>query len=78
MFSQKKSAQKWYSTNLEVAEKITNFIAYIYVEDVDYLYERIKEKVKIIVEPINQWYGIKEFAIQDPSRIILIFAQILE
>ncbi|MEO0115316.1 MAG: VOC family protein [candidate division WOR-3 bacterium] len=78
MFSQKKSAQKWYSENVIVAEKPANFIAYIYVEDANNLYDRIKDKVKIIMEPVDQWYGIREFAIQDPFGIILIFAQIVE
>ncbi|MEO0096393.1 MAG: VOC family protein [candidate division WOR-3 bacterium] len=78
MFSQKKSAQKWYSENVIVAEKPANFIAYIYVEDANKLYDRIKDKVRIIMEPIDQWYGIREFAIQDPFGIILIFAQIVE
>jgi len=30
------------------------------------------------MEPVDQWYGIREFAVQDPFGIILIFAQILE
>ena len=78
MFSQKESAQKWYSENVIVSEKPANFIAYIYVEDASSLDDRVKDKVKIIMEPVDQWYGIREFAIQDPFGIILIFAQVVE
>jgi len=78
MFSQKKSAQEWYSKNVIVAERASNFIAYIYVKDTNILYNRIKDKVKVVMESIDQWYGIREFAIQDPFGFILIFAEILE
>lgn len=78
MFSQKMSAQKWYSESVIVSEKPANFIAYIYVKDANSLYDRIKDRVKIIMEPVDQSYGIREFAIQDPFEIILVFAQIVE
>ncbi len=78
MFSQKRAAQKWYSDKVSVSEKPANFVAYIYVKEVNNLYDRIKDKVKIIVEPTDQSYGIREFAIQDPFGFILIFAQIID
>lgn len=78
MFSQKKSAQKWYSDKVTISETPANIIAYIYVEDVNSLYESVKEKVEIIMEPIDQSYGIREFAIKDPFGFILIFAEIIE
>jgi len=77
MFSRKKSAQKWYSDKVNVCEKPTNFISYIYVKDTAYLYDRIKDKVTIVMQPRDQWYGIREFAIQDPFGFMLIFAQII-
>jgi len=77
MFSKKKSAQKWYSDAVIVSETPTNCIAYIYVENASNLYEQIKDKVKIVMEPTDQWYGIREFAIQDPFGFVLIFAQII-
>jgi len=78
MLSQKKAAQQWYSDEVPVSETPANLIAYIYVKHADSLYDRIKGKAKIIMEPIDQSYGIREFAIQDPFGFILIFAQILE
>ncbi len=78
MFSLRDSAQKWYSENAKVGEKPANFILYIYIGDANGLYERIKNRVKIIMEPVDQWYGIREFAIEDPFGIILVFAQMLK
>lgn len=77
MFSQKKSAQKWYSDKVSICEKPANFISYIYVKDTAYLYDQIKDKVTIVMQPKDQWYGVREFAIQDPFGFILIFAQII-
>ncbi|MFQ6015034.1 MAG: VOC family protein [Anaerolineae bacterium] len=78
MFSQKGAAQKWYSDGVTVSEIPANFIAYIYVKHANSLYERVKGKVTIIMEPTDQWYGMREFAIRDPFGFILIFAQIVE
>jgi len=77
MFSQKDSAQRWYSKRVMVSEKPANFIAYIYVEDVNNLYDKIGDNVEIVMKPVDQWYGIREFAIQDPFGTILILAQVL-
>jgi len=78
MFSQQKAAQRWYSANATISETPASFIAYIYVKEVNNLYEQVKGRVKIIVEPKDQWYGIREFAIRDPVGSILVFAQIIE
>lgn len=43
MFSKKKAAQEWYSDKVTISEIPANFIAYAYVEDVNYLYDQIKE-----------------------------------
>jgi len=78
MFAKKESAVRWYSENVGINENISNFIAYIYVKNIDELYQKIKEKTEIIMEPVSQWYGIKEFAIKDPFGIVLVFAEVLE
>jgi len=78
MFAKKKSAVKWYSENVRINENISSFIAYIYVERIDELYQKIKEKTEIIMEPVSQWYGIKEFAIKDPFGIVIVFAEVLK
>jgi uncharacterized glyoxalase superfamily protein PhnB len=73
MFSRKKSAQQWYK--VQVSEEPANFIIYLYVTDASILYDKIKDKVRIIMEPTDQPYGVREFAFQDPFGFILIFAQ---
>lgn len=78
MLAQKKAAQQWYTNKVPISEKPSNVIAYFYVKDVDALYDRIKGKVKIIMDPTDQPYSIREFAIQDAFGFILIFAQIIQ
>lgn len=78
MFSKQRAAQRWYSDSVTISETPANFITYIYVKQVNKLYERIEGRVKIIMDPTDQWYGIREFAIRDPFGFILIFAQIIE
>lgn len=78
MFADKRSAVKWYSEDVPIGDRISNFIAYIYVKNADRLYKKIKDKVRVIMQPTIQWYGVKEFAIKDPFGIVLIFAQTLK
>jgi uncharacterized glyoxalase superfamily protein PhnB len=78
MFWQKEAAQKEYPGVLFTSEKLGNFILYLYVKDVDVLYERIIDKVAVIMKPKDQSYGIREFTIRDRFDFILTFAQIKE
>jgi uncharacterized glyoxalase superfamily protein PhnB len=48
------------------------------VKDIDTLFERIKDKVAILMKPKDQFYGIREFTVQDRFDFILTFAQIKE
>jgi uncharacterized glyoxalase superfamily protein PhnB len=54
-----------------------NFIAYIYVEDAKSLCDRVGGEVEIILEPTDQPYGIREFAIRDPFGFVLVFAEVI-
>ena len=47
---------------------------YFEVEDVDALYDKIKNKVKIIKDINTTWYNMREFYISDPNGYILTFA----
>lgn len=76
MFGQKRAAQEWYSDTVTISETPANFIAYVYVKDVNSLYEQIQNKVAVIMEPTDQPYGIREFAAQDPFGFIWVFAEI--
>ncbi len=48
---------------------------FIEVENVDYIYEQLKEKANVIKTPHIADYGMKEFAIQDCNGHVLTFAQ---
>lgn len=50
----------------------------VYVEDVDKLFERLKDKVMVVMKPKDQLYGIREFTIRDPFDFIWTFAQAVE
>ena len=48
---------------------------YIEVEGVDALHDRLKSKVKIAMPITTQFYGMREFAIEDPDGYVLTFAE---
>jgi lactoylglutathione lyase len=52
-----------------------SLLFYITVKNVDLMYERIKNSVKIVKNPHVQFYGAKEFAIEDNNGLVLVFAQ---
>lgn len=51
-------------------------ILYIYVDDVDALFASTKDQVTVVMEPKDQFYGIREFTIQDRFNRIFTFAQV--
>ena len=48
---------------------------YIDTVDVKGLYKRIKDRVPVVLAPIDRFYGRREFAISDPNGYILTFAE---
>ena len=48
---------------------------YIEVEGVDALHDRLKSSVTITMPLVTQFYGAREFAIQDPDGYVITFAQ---
>ena len=51
---------------------------YIEVEGVDALHDRLKPTVKIVMEMVAQFYGTREFAIEDPDGYVITFAERVE
>jgi uncharacterized glyoxalase superfamily protein PhnB len=47
---------------------------YIEVDDVDILYEKVKENVEVLKPVYTTWYGQKEFYIKDINGYILGFS----
>ncbi len=75
MLANKQSAKAWYTDAVKTANIPTNCIVYMYVKNFNELYQRIKDKVKVVMEPYDQHYGMREFAIQDPFGFIFVFAE---
>jgi lactoylglutathione lyase len=48
---------------------------YIEVEGVDALHDRLKANVPIAMPILTQFYGMREFAIQDPDGYVITFAE---
>jgi len=44
-------------------------------ESVDALHNRLKSNVKVVMPLVTQFYGLREFAIEDPDGYILTFAE---
>jgi uncharacterized glyoxalase superfamily protein PhnB len=42
---------------------------------VDALHDRLKSTVKIVMPIATQFYGMREFAIEDPDGYVLTFAE---
>lgn len=78
MLANKQAAQGWYTDAVKSADTPTNCIIYIYVKDTEALYGRIKNKAKVVAEPHDQYYGMRELVIEDPFGFVLIFAEAIE
>jgi len=48
---------------------------FIEVDGVDALHDRIKPIVKIVMPIVTQFYGMREFAIEDPDGYVITFAE---
>lgn len=48
---------------------------FVEVEDVDALHDRIRDRACVVMPIVTQWYGMREFAIEDPDGYVMTFAQ---
>jgi lactoylglutathione lyase len=48
---------------------------FIEVDGVDVLHDRLKSTVKIVMPLVTQFYGMREFAIDDPDGYVITFAE---
>jgi len=48
---------------------------FIEVDGLDALHQRIVSKVKVLMPLVTQWYGVREFAIEDPDGYVITFSQ---
>lgn len=50
---------------------------YVHVDQVDELYERLKDRVDVVEVPHDTFYGTREFIIRDLNRFWMTFGQAL-
>jgi uncharacterized glyoxalase superfamily protein PhnB len=48
---------------------------YIYTENIDEIFDRLKNRVEVVEPPHDQFYGMREFIIRDINRFWITFAQ---
>jgi lactoylglutathione lyase len=48
---------------------------YIEMEGVEALHDRLKPTVPIVMPLVTQFYGVREFAIEDPDGYVITFAE---
>jgi uncharacterized glyoxalase superfamily protein PhnB len=51
---------------------------FIEVEGVDALHDQLKPRVKIVMPIVTQFYGMREFAFEDPDGYVITFAERVE
>jgi uncharacterized glyoxalase superfamily protein PhnB len=63
------------TANLAIGGGNTMFIE---IADVDAFHESIKDRVKVLIPLVTQWYGMREFTIADPDGYVITFAERVE
>ena len=48
---------------------------FIEMQGVDALHDRLKGSVKVVMPLVTQFYGMREFAIEDPDGYVITFAE---
>jgi len=48
---------------------------YVYADDIDEVYERLKDRVDVVEGPHNTFYGMREVIIRDVNRFWITFGQ---
>jgi uncharacterized glyoxalase superfamily protein PhnB len=48
---------------------------YVHVDDVDALYLRLKDRVEVVEEPHDTFYGMRELIIRDLNRFWMTFGE---
>ena len=48
---------------------------FIEMKGVDALHDRLRPSVKIVMPLVTQFYGLREFAIEDPDGYVITFAE---
>ena len=73
-FNDKATAVKEYPSFAAAPIGLTGTM-YIETTGVDAWHERLKSRVRIVVPPVTQFYGAREFAFADPDGYVITFAE---
>lgn len=65
-----------FSTDGEPSEKWRREVdLYVYTDNVDELYSKLKDSVDVVEEPHDKFYGMRELIVRDLNRFWITFAQ---
>ena len=65
-----------FSTDGERSDKWRREVdLYVYTDNIDELYENLKDRVDVVETPHDTFYGMREFIIRDPNRFWITFGQ---
>ena len=67
----------WLSANPQFAGRALGGgnTMFIEIEGIDAYHDAIKPRVTIVMPLVTQWYGMREFAIEDPDGYVITFAE---
>jgi catechol 2,3-dioxygenase-like lactoylglutathione lyase family enzyme len=72
------NARVMLSTFARVAEPALTGEIYMYPDDLDVAWERLKDAAPVVEEPVTREYGMREFSVRDPNGYLITFAQSTE
>ena len=73
-FNEKNAAVKEYPKFAAAPIGLTGTM-FIEMTGVDALHERLKSQVNVVMPLVTQFYGMREFAIEDPDGYVITFAE---
>src|SRR5215208_7139456 len=47
---------------------------FIEIQGIDAFHDQIRDRAKIVMPIVTQWYGMREFAVVDPDGYVITFA----
>ena len=71
--------QVMFSTDGETSDKWRREVdLYVYTDNIDELYENLKDRVDVVETPHDTFYGMRELIIRDVNRFWITFGKAIE
>ena len=48
---------------------------FMHVEGIDALWTSVRDRVRVVMPLVDQWYGLTEFSVADPDGYVVTFAE---